>query len=73
MIPYNLYLETVRKYVKPLGDHVAGVDVNVDRLNLAMVDKYGRLRDTKTFWFRKITSRGYKRKPAWTKNISRNT
>ncbi len=67
IIPYNLYLETMRKYVKPLGDNVAGIDVNVDRLNLAIVDKYGRLRDTKTFWFREITSRGYKRKPAWTK------
>ncbi|RLF21848.1 MAG: transposase [Thermoprotei archaeon] len=67
MIPYNLYLETMRKYYKALGDHVAGVDVNVDRLNLAIVDKYGRLRDVKTFWFREITSRGYRRRPAWTK------
>lgn len=67
MIPYNIYLETMRKYDKPLGDHVAGVDINVDRLNLAIIDKHGRLRDTKTFWFREITSRGYRRKPAWTK------
>jgi len=67
MIPYNLYLETMRKYVKPLGDYVAGVDVNVDRINLAIIDRYGRLRDAKTFWFREITSRGYKRKSAWTK------
>ncbi len=67
MIPYNLYLETMRKYVKPLGDYVAGVDVNVDRINLAIIDKYGRLRDIKTFWFREVTSRGYKRKSAWTK------
>ena len=67
MIPYSLYLEAVRRYSEPLGDHVAGVDVNVDRLNLAIVDKYGRLRDVKTFWFREITSRGYGRKPAWTK------
>ena len=67
MIPYNLYLETMRNYDKPLGDHVAGVDVNVDRINLAIADKYGRLRDVKTFWFREITSRGYRRKTAWTK------
>jgi len=67
MIPYNLYLKTMRKYDKPLGSHVAGVDVNVDRLNLAIVDRYGRLRDVRTFWFREITSRGYKKKPAWTK------
>jgi len=67
MVPYNLYLETMKKYNKPLGDHVAGVDVNVDRLNLVIVDKYGELRDMRTFWFREITSRGYKREPAWTK------
>ena len=67
MIPYNLYLETMKRYSKPIGNHIAGIDVNVDRINLAIVDKYGRLRDVKTFWFREITSRGYKRKPAWTK------
>jgi len=67
MIPYDLYLETMRRYDKPLGDHIAGIDVNVDRLNLAIVDKYGRLKDVKTFWFREITNRGYRRKPAWTK------
>lgn len=64
MIPYNIYLETMRRYDRPLGDHIAGVDVNVDRLNLAIVDRYGRLRDIKTFWFREITNHGYKRKTA---------
>jgi len=67
MIPYSLYLEVMKKYCKPLGDHIASVDVNVDRLNLAIVDKYGRLRDVKTFWFRETTSRGHRRKQAWTK------
>ena len=67
MIPYNLYLETMRKYNKPLGNHVVGVDVNVDRTNLVMVDRHCRLRDVKIFWFREITSRGYRRKTAWTK------
>lgn len=67
MIPYSLYLEIMKKYCKPRGDHIAGVDVNVDRLNLAIVDKYGRLRDIKTFWFREVTSRGHGRKQAWTK------
>jgi hypothetical protein len=28
-----------------------GVDVNVDRVNLAIVDGDGRLRDVYTFWF----------------------
>jgi len=67
MVPYSLYLETLRKYLNPLGDHVAGVDVNVDRVNLAIVDRYGRLRDVKTFWFREITSRGYRGEQAWTR------
>jgi len=67
MVPYSLYLETARKYLKPLGDHVAGVDVNVDRMNLAIVDRYGRLRDVKTLWFREVTSRGFRRRVAWTK------
>ena len=67
IVPYDLYLEVMRKYDAPLGNHVAGIDVNVDRLNIAIVDRYGRLRDVKTFWFREITSRGYRRKRAWTK------
>ncbi len=67
MAPYSLYLETMKRCDKPIGGHVAGVDVNVDRLNLAIVDRNGRLRDVKTFWFREVTSRGYRRKPAWTK------
>jgi len=67
MVPYNLYLETMKRYNQLRGNHVAGVDVNVDRINLAIVDRYGRLRDVKTFWFREVTSRGYKRKPAWTR------
>ncbi|WP_228546750.1 hypothetical protein [Hyperthermus butylicus] len=57
----------MKRYENPIGEHIGGVDVNVDRLNLAIVDKYGRLRDVKTFWFREITSRGYRRKQAWTK------
>jgi len=67
LMPYSLYLETMRKHHKPLGDHVAGVDVNADRMNLAIVDRYGRLRDVKTFRFREVTSRGFRRSAAWTK------
>lgn len=67
MVPYSLYLETMMRYSRPLGSLVAGIDVNVDRLNLAIIDRYGRLRDVKTFWFREITSRGFKGRPAWTR------
>ena len=67
MVPYDFYIYTMKKYGEPLGDHVGGVDVNVDRINLAIVDKYGRLRDTKTFWFSETISYGYKRRQAWTR------
>lgn len=66
-VPFELYLEVMRRYIEPKGDLVGGADVNCDRINLAIVDRYGRLRDVKTFWFREVTARGYKRKPAWTK------
>jgi len=35
------------------------VDVNVDRVNLAIVDRTGNLRDCETFWFEETTARGY--------------
>jgi len=34
------------------------VDVNTDRINLAVVDAGGGLRDTHTFWFSEATARG---------------
>ena len=46
------------------GRLYGGVDVNVDRVNLAIVDRYGRLRDAKTFWFEDATRRGYPRRKA---------
>ncbi len=48
-IPYRLYLECRRRYSRPLGGNIAGMDVNVDRINLAIVDRRGVLRDAKTF------------------------
>ncbi|OYT50398.1 MAG: hypothetical protein B6U73_04180 [Desulfurococcales archaeon ex4484_204] len=45
-IPYGLYLGFRRRYSQPLGNNVAGVDVN--RANLAIVDRRGVLRDIKT-------------------------
>ena len=67
MVPYSVYVEVMKKHSKPLSNLVGGVDINVDRLNLTIVDRYGRLRDVKTFWFREVTARGYEKKPAWTK------
>ncbi|ADY01833.1 transposase, IS605 OrfB family [Vulcanisaeta moutnovskia 768-28] len=67
MVPYSLYLDVMRRYSEPRGNLIGGVDVNVNRLNLAIVDRYGRLRDVKTFWFREVTARGFKGVVAWTK------
>jgi len=67
MVPYALYKEVMKRYDKPLSNLIAGIDVNTDRLNLAIIDCEGNLRDKKTFWFDNIISRGYKKERAWSK------
>ncbi len=47
------------RYAENSGRLHGGVDVNTDRISLAVVDGYGRLRDVKTFWFEDVTRRGY--------------
>jgi len=44
---------------------IGGVDVNTDRISLAIIDESGVLRDRKTFWFPEATARGYPRSAAW--------
>lgn len=56
-VDYDFYLELMRRYDQPKGKNVAGVDVNLDRINLAIVNKDGELRDYKTFWFKEVKSR----------------
>ena len=60
-IPYELYLQHRRRFEKPLGNHVAGIDVNSDRVNLAIVDRGGVLRDVlgclKLRWIRSKSDR----------------
>ncbi len=63
-VDYNFYLEVMRKYDQPKGKNVAGVDVNLDRINLAIV-KDGKLRDYKTFWFREVKSRNMPKRRVW--------
>ena len=58
-IPLNLYYKYMTRYRKNIGRLYGGVDVNADRINLAIVDSEGNLRDTYTFWFREVTARGY--------------
>ncbi len=65
MIPYSLYIEVMRRYAKPRGSNIAGVDVNVDRLDAVVIDEYGNLLSYRTFWIRNTTFMGVRRKRAW--------
>jgi hypothetical protein len=58
-IPVDFYYKHIAKVRVNNGRLYGGVDVNVDRVNLAVVDEEGRLRDVKTFWFREVTARGF--------------
>jgi len=60
-IPLDFYYKHMARFTRNNGRLYAGVDVNVDRINLAVVDVEGNLRDTYTFWFREVTTRGYPR------------
>ncbi|MCC6058403.1 MAG: hypothetical protein LM568_05770 [Desulfurococcaceae archaeon] len=64
-IDYNFYLKHATRYREPRGGLIGGVDVNIDRINLAIVDEKGNLRDYKTFWFSEAVTRGYPRRKAW--------
>jgi len=64
-IPYSFVLEHFRRYERNYGGLYAGADINVDRVNLAIVDKYGMLRDTKTFWFEEASWKCCPSQRAW--------
>jgi hypothetical protein len=64
-ISYDFYLKHLKRYGNPKGNLMGGVDVNTDRINLAIIDEKGNLRDYKTFWFSEITARSYPRRRAW--------
>jgi len=64
-VSYSFYLDYAKKYSEPKNNLIGGVDVNTDRINLAIIDEDGRLRDKKTFWFSEVTARGYPRSKAW--------
>jgi len=64
-ISYDFYMKHAKRYGEPRSDLIGGVDVNTDRINLAIIDRYGVLRDRKTFWFPEVTARGYPRGRAW--------
>ncbi len=58
----NFYYKHVAKVKVNNGRLYGGADVNVDRINLAVVDEEGRLRGVKTFWFREVTARGFQKR-----------
>ena len=60
-IPIDFCYKYMARYRRNKGRLYGGVDVNTDRINLAIVDIEGNLRDTYTFWFREVTARGYPR------------
>ncbi|MEM2252933.1 MAG: hypothetical protein QXS06_00265 [Desulfurococcaceae archaeon] len=62
-MPVELYLKYFRKG-EARGDLVAGFDLNSDRVNMAIVDEYGRIVDTRTAWFPEATSHGFPRNKA---------
>jgi len=64
-IPLDIYYEHMARHRRNAGRLFGGVDVNTDRINLAIVDEGGDLRDYKTFWFSEVTARGFPRHSAW--------
>ncbi len=63
-IPIDFYYKHMARYRENHGKLCGGIDVNTDRINLAIVDEKGELRDTYTFWFREVTARGFPRRRA---------
>jgi hypothetical protein len=64
-VPLLAYYKIMARYLENNGSLQGGVDVNVDRINLAIIGEDGELIDHRTFWYREVTSRGYPRGRAW--------
>ncbi|MFP3483630.1 MAG: hypothetical protein RXN82_03410 [Caldivirga sp.] len=64
-IPLDIYYEHMAKHKRNSGRFIGGVDVNTDRINLAIIDSIGRLIDHKTFWFSEASRKGISRHSAW--------
>jgi hypothetical protein len=64
-IPLDIYYEHMSKHKRNAGKLVGGVDVNTDRINLAIIDEDGELIDHKTFWFSEASRKGFSRHKAW--------
>jgi len=64
-IPMDVYYEHMSKHRRNAGRLFGGVDVNTDRVNLAIIGEDGELIDHRTFWFSEVTARGFPRHSAW--------
>jgi len=64
-IPLDVYYEHMARHKRNSGRFIGGVDVNTDRINLAIIDSIGRLIDYKTFWFSEASRKGFSRHKAW--------
>jgi IS605 OrfB family transposase len=60
-VPANFYYKHMTRARANSGKLYGGVDVNVDRINLVIIDGDGRLRDTYTFWFEEASRKGCSR------------
>ncbi|MFP3196024.1 MAG: transposase [Caldivirga sp.] len=64
-IPLDLYYEHMTKHKRNNGRLLGGIDVNADRINLAIANENGELIDHRTFWFSEASARGFPRHKAW--------
>jgi len=64
-IPLDVYFEHMSKHKRNAGRLFGGVDVNTDRINLAIIDSVGGLIDHKTFWFSEASRKGFPKHKAW--------
>jgi len=65
MVKYGLYLEVMKRYEKPLRNNVAGVDVNVDRINLVVINRDDNVVWEYTTRFPQVTTKSYPRNRTW--------
>jgi hypothetical protein len=64
-VPMDVYYEYMARHKKNSGKLIGGVDVNTDKINLAIINENGELIDHRTFWFSEVTARGFPRYKAW--------
>lgn len=65
MVPYELYLRAMKRYDKPRGNNIAGINVNAEKLDTVVIDEYGNIISYKTFRIKNTTYMGIRRKRAW--------